>query len=95
MQKYNDFEDLKDCIYEDACELVKDDIYDGILEDIKDYYYEGILEDAKDYVKYSDWSDVRSDAYSWCSDARSELRDRARCGAERGDNRALDFHPKE
>lgn len=71
--KYNDFEDLKDCIYEDACELVKDDIYDGILEDIKDYYYEGILEDAKDYVKYSDWSDVRSDAYSWWSDARSEV----------------------
>ncbi len=71
--KYNDFEDLKDCIYEDACELVKDDIYDGILDDIKDYYYEGILEDAKDYVEYSDWSDVRSDAYSWWSDARSEV----------------------
>lgn len=71
--KYNDFEDLKDCIYEDACELVKDDIYDGILDDIKDYYYEGILEDAKDYVEYSDWSDVRSDAYSWWSDARGEV----------------------
>lgn len=71
--KYNDFEDLKDCIYEDACELVKDDIYDGILDDIKDYYYEGILENAKDYVKYSDWSDLRSDAYSWWSDARSEV----------------------
>lgn len=71
--KYNDFEDLKDCIYEDACELVKDDIYDGILDDIKDYYYEGILEDAKDYVKYSDWSDARSDAYSWWSDARGEV----------------------
>lgn len=71
--KYNDFEDWKDCIYEDACELVKDDIYDGILDDIKDYYYNGILENAKDYVKYSDWSDARSDAYSWWSDARGEV----------------------
>ena len=71
--KYNDFEDLKDCIYEDACEQVKDDIYDGIIEDIKEYYYAGIIEDAKDYVKYSDWSDARGDAYSWWSDARGEV----------------------
>lgn len=72
-EKYKAFEDLKDCIYDDACELVKDDIYDGILADIKEYYYEGIIYDEKDNIKYSEWSDVRSDAYDWWSDARSEV----------------------
>lgn len=71
--KYKSFEDLKDCIYEDACEQIKDDIYDGILNDIKDYYYEGIVNDAKDSVEYGDWADARSDAYSWWADARSEV----------------------
>lgn len=71
--KYNNFEDFKDCIYEDACSVVKDEIYDGILDEIKDYFYDGILNDAKKYVKYSDWSDVHSDAYSWWSDARNEV----------------------
>lgn len=70
---YNAFEDFKDCIYEDACEIVKDEIYEGLLNEIKDYYYEGIIDDAKDSVKYSDWSDARGDAYSWWSDARGEV----------------------
>ena len=71
--KYKDFEDMLDCIYEDACEAVLDEIYDGILEDILDFYYNGIIEEAQDYVKYSDWSDARSDAYKWWSNARSEV----------------------
>ncbi len=71
--KYKDFEDIKDCTYDDACEMVKDEIYDDLLEDIKDYYYDGILKDAKDSVEYSEWSDFRSDAYGAYSDARSEV----------------------
>lgn len=70
---YNAFEDFKDCIYEDACEIVKDEIYEGLLNEIKDYYYDGIINDAKDSVEYSDWSDARGDAYSWWSDARGEV----------------------
>lgn len=70
---YKAFEDFKDCIYEDACEYVKDDIYEALLEEVKDYYYDGIIKDAKDSVNYSDWSDVRGDAYSWWSDTRGEV----------------------
>ena len=70
---YNTFEDFKDCIYEDACEIVKDEIYEDLLNAIKDYYYEGIINDARDSLPYSDWSDARSDAYSWWSDARGEV----------------------
>ena len=70
---YNAFEDFKDCIYEDACEIVKDEIYEDLLNAIKDYYYEGIINDARDSLPYSDWSGARSDAYSWWSDARGEV----------------------
>ena len=70
---YNAFENFKDCIYEDACEIVKDKIYEDLLGEIKDYYYEGIIQDAKDSVQYSEWSDARSDAYNWWSDARGEV----------------------
>lgn len=70
---YNAFEDFKNSIYEDACEIVKDEIYEDLLNEIKDYYYDGIIKDAKDSVAYSDWSDARGDAYSWWSDARGEV----------------------
>lgn len=70
---YNSFEDFKDCLYEDACEIVKDEIYEDLLGEMKDYYYEGIIQDAKDSVQYSEWSDARSDAYNWWSDARGAV----------------------
>lgn len=70
---YDAFDDFKDHIYEDACEIVKDEIYEGLLNEIKDYYYDGIINDAKDSVAYSHWSDARGDAYSWWSDARGEV----------------------
>ncbi len=71
--KYKDFENFKDCIYEDACDIVKEEIYEGLLEEIKDHYYDGIINDAKDNVTYSEWSDARGDAYGWWSDARGEV----------------------
>lgn len=74
-EKYKAFEDMRDCIYEDACALVKGDIYEELLEEIKDVYYDGIIYDAKEDEKYSEWSDVRGDAYDWWSDARSEVYD--------------------
>ncbi len=72
-EKYSEFEKIRDCTYEDACEVVKDDIYDGLLQDMKDYYYDGIIKDAKKEVEYSTWSDARSDEYGWWSDARSDV----------------------
>lgn len=70
---YNDFEDFKDCLYEDACKIVKDEIYEDLLGEMKDYYYEGIIQDAKDSISYSEWSEARRDAYNWWSDARGEV----------------------
>lgn len=60
---YDEFEGFKDCIYDDACELVKDKIYDALLKEVKDYYYDGIINDAKDSVAYGDWSDVQGELY--------------------------------
>ena len=71
--KYNEMEDLKDCIYDDACDYVKDDIYDELLGDIKDYYYDGILKEAKKNIAYGEWSDARGNAYSWWSDTRDDV----------------------
>ena len=73
--KYNAMEDLRDCIYDDACDMVKDDIYEELLGNVKDYYYEGIIKDAKDAIEYKEWSNARSDAYDWWSDARGEVYD--------------------
>lgn len=70
---YNAFEGFKDCIYEDACEIVKEEIYEDLLNAVKDYYYEGIISDARDSTQYSVWADARGDAYSWWSDARGEV----------------------
>lgn len=70
---YKAFEDFKNCIYEDACEIVKEEIYEDLLNAVKDYYYEGIINDARDSTQYSVWADARGDAYSWWSDARGEV----------------------
>lgn len=72
-EKYKAFENFKECIYEDACEIVKEEIYDGLLNEIKKYYYDGIIKNAKDNVQYSDWSDARSKSYNWWSDARGNV----------------------
>lgn len=74
--KYKDFKELYDCIYDDAGDDIYDDIYDGILDDIYDDFYNGILDDAYDNgAPYGEWSDARSDEYDWWSDARSDVYD--------------------
>lgn len=74
--KYDDFEELYDCIYEDAGDDIYDEIYDGILDDIYDDFYDGILEDAYDNAaSYDEWSDTLSNEYDWWSDARSDVYD--------------------
>lgn len=74
--KYKDFEELYDCIYDDAGDDIYDEIYDGILDDIYDDFYDGILDDAYDNgAPYDEWSDARSDEYDWWSDARSDVYD--------------------
>lgn len=74
--KYKDFDELYDCIYDDAGDDIYDEIYDGILDDIYDDFYDGILDDAYDNgAPYDEWSNVRSDEYDWWSDARSDVYD--------------------
>lgn len=74
--KYKDFEELYDCIYDDAGDDIYDEIYDGILDDIYDDFYDGILDDAYDNgAPYDEWSNARSDEWDWWSDARSDVYD--------------------
>lgn len=74
--KYKDFEELYDCIYDDAGDDIYDEIYDGILDDIYNDFYDGILDDAYDNgAPYDEWSDARSDEYDWWSETRSDVYD--------------------
>lgn len=73
--KYDEFDGLYDCIYEDAGDEIYDEIYDGILDEMYDVYYDGLLDEAYDTVPYSEWSDLRSDEYDWWSDTRSDVYD--------------------
>lgn len=87
--KYKDFEELYDCIYDDAGDDIYDEIYDGILDDIYDDFYDGILDDAYDNgAPYDEWSDFRSDVYDFWSDMRSELWDD---DIERAEEKIVDF----
>ena len=73
-EKYNDLDELYDCIYDDAGDDIYDEIYDDILDDMYDDFYDGILDDAYDNgVPYAEWSDARSDEYHRWSDTRSDV----------------------
>lgn len=71
--KYDDFEEVYDTIYDDGGELIYDEIYDGILDEIYDVFYDGILDEAYDTVGYEEWSDACSDEYERWSDTRSDV----------------------
>lgn len=74
--KYKDFKELYDCIYDDAGDDIYDEIYDGILDDIYDDFYDGILDDAYDNgAPYDEWLHARSNEYDCWSDARSDIYD--------------------
>lgn len=85
--KYNDFEQMYDVVYEDGGDDIYDGIYDGILDDMYDDFYDGIVKDgARDQSNGSDrynvrsdeyqrWSDTRSEVYSFWSDFRSDVYD--------------------
>lgn len=72
-EKYEDFDEMYDCVYEDACDEVYDEIYEGIMKDIYDTFYDGILDDAKDNADYGEWLDVRSNEYELWLDIRSDV----------------------
>ncbi|MEE1318249.1 MAG: hypothetical protein UHD05_01960 [Ruminococcus sp.] len=71
--KYEAFDDLSDCIYDDVSDELKEGIYDGLLEEMQDAFYEGVLDDSDDADSYSDWYDVRSDEYENWYDTRSDV----------------------
>ena len=72
-EKYDDFEEIYDCIYDDAGDDIYDEIYDGVLDDMYDIFYDGVLDDAYDNVGYGEWSDACSNEYEWWSDTRSDV----------------------
>lgn len=73
-EKYDDLEELYDCIYDDAGNDIYDEIYDDILDDLYNDFYDGILDDAYDNgAPYAEWSDARSDEYHRWSDSRSDV----------------------
>lgn len=72
---YDEFDEIYDCVYDGAGEILYDDIYDGILEDMYDTLYDDVLDDSDDADSYSEWSDVHSDEYDFWSDTRSDVYD--------------------
>lgn len=73
--KYDEFDELYDVIYEDARDEVYDEIYDGILDEMYDAFYDGVMDDAYDNMPYEKWSDMRSNEYDLWSDTRSDIYD--------------------
>lgn len=71
--KYDAFDELKDCIYDDVADDLNDGIYDGLLKDMQDALYEGVLDDSDVAPSYSDWYDIRSDEYENWYDTRSDV----------------------
>lgn len=74
--KYDDLEELYDCIYDDAGDEIYDEIYEDIFDDLYDAFYDGILDDAYDNgAQYDEWLEALSDEYDWWLDARSDIYD--------------------
>lgn len=71
--KYDKFEDLLDCIYEDAFDSLYSDIYEDLLDDMRESFYEGVLNDSNDGSSYSEWYDVHFEEYSNWYDTRSDV----------------------
>lgn len=70
--KYDNLDELYDCIYDDAGDEFYDGIYDGVLDEMYEVFYDGLLDDAYDSVPYDKWLDARSNEYDWWLDARSD-----------------------
>lgn len=71
--KYDVFDDLLDCIYEDVADDLYDGIYEDLMDDMQEVLYEGALDNSDDAPSYSDWIDIRSDEYSNWLDTRSDV----------------------
>ena len=74
-EKYDDFEELYEAIYEDAGDDIYDAIYDGILDEMYDAFYDGILSDSYDDVPYGEWYEASTDAYELWYDTKSDVYD--------------------
>lgn len=77
MALYDGVEPVFDEVYDSILSDQFDEIYDDFFSAMFDQYYDGILKDAyDDGVDYSEWYDVRSEAYEVWSDARSDFYDK-------------------
>ena len=74
-EKYDDFEELYDTVYEDAGDDIYNAVYDGILDEMYDAFYDGILSDSYDDVAYGEWYEANTDAYEIWYDTKSDVYD--------------------
>ena len=72
-EKYDDFDELYDAVYEDAGDEIYDTYYEDIFDELYDAIYDGILDDAYDTIPYEEWSDAKSSAYDIWSDTKSDV----------------------
>lgn len=72
-EKYDDFDELYDAVYEDAGDEIYDIYYEDIFDELYDDIYDGILDDAYDTIPYEEWSDAKSSAYDIWSDTKSDV----------------------
>lgn len=71
--KYDDFNDLYDCIYDDMSDEIYESIYNGILDNIYDDFYNGVLDVDYDNIGYKEWYETRSKEYKLWSNTRSDI----------------------
>ena len=72
-EKYNDWNILYECVYENAGNKIFDEIYNGILTDAFEDLYGGILTDGYADAEYNEWFAVTSAEYKMWSDTGSEV----------------------
>ncbi len=73
--KYDEFDELYDNIYDEGGDNIYDEIYDGLLDDMYDLFYDGVLDDGYDEAPYKEWSKASSQEYDWWSETSSDVYD--------------------
>lgn len=73
--KYDEFDELYDNIYDEGGDNIYNEIYDGLLDDMYDLFYDGVLDDGYDEAPYKEWSKASSQEYDWWSETSSDVYD--------------------
>lgn len=73
IEKCETFDDLLNCIYEDAAGAVLDGIYEELLGDMLDTFYEGVISDSESSASYSEWYDITVNEYGNWFDTSTDV----------------------